>query len=317
MRARHLRTSDHTIVPNPGGAFKFSVDVAGMELPNWTVERPALHTLEIDTTNQAGLVGQELDCRFGLRKFTVNAEQFLLNAQPIQIRGLLNWGYAPPSIAPSVDQAWMRKEIEFAKARGFNLMKFCLWIPPKRYLELCDEMGMLAWIEYPTWHPQLTPEFLPQLKQEYDEFFVHVRPHPSVVLHSLTCETGPSADLEVLTELYNRCKLAIPGAVVEDDSSWISWNRVHDFYDDHPYGNNHTWVETVSGLRDFIAQRQAKPLILGEAIAADTWWSGDEPSNLPAHLQPWSLDSNRQWAEDIAQPLAPRPIDQTDSSAIT
>jgi hypothetical protein len=32
----------------------------------------------------------------------------------------------------------------------------------------------------------------------------------------------------------------IPGALVEDDSSWIGWNRMHDFYDDHPYGNNHT-----------------------------------------------------------------------------
>ena len=62
----------------------------------------------------------------------------------------------------------------------------------------------------------------------------------------------------------------LPGAIVEDDSSWIEWNRVTDFYDDHPYGNNHTWVKTLHRLRDYKALG-VKPLVLGEAIAADTW----------------------------------------------
>jgi hypothetical protein len=64
----------------------------------------------------------------------------------------------------------------------------------------------------------------------------------------------------------------IPGCLVEDDSSWIGWNRVMDFYDDHPYGNNHTWVATLKGFRDFIAQKKRTlPLVLGEAMAADSW----------------------------------------------
>ncbi len=62
----------------------------------------------------------------------------------------------------------MRSELEFIKARGFNTMKFCLWIPPREYLDLCDELGVLAWVEYPTWHPKLTQEFLPQLMKEYE-----------------------------------------------------------------------------------------------------------------------------------------------------
>ena len=59
--------------------------------------------------------------------------------------------------------------------------------------------------------------------------------------------------------------------MVEDDSSWIGWNRVHDFYDDHPYGNNHTWVKTLQGFNEYILAHGLKPLVLGEAIAADTW----------------------------------------------
>lgn len=69
-------------------------------------------------------------------------------------------------------------------------MKFCLFVPPKKYLELCDELGMLAWVEYPTWHPKLDEKHLAELRQEYAEFFAFDCNHPSVILRSLTCETG-------------------------------------------------------------------------------------------------------------------------------
>lgn len=209
--------------------------------------------------------------RTGFRRYETRDHQLLLNGQPVVIQGVLNWGYTPYSLAPTLDEHVMRAELEAARRMGANLMKFCLWIPPRRYLELADEMGMLTWIEYPTWHAQLVPANLLELSREYTEFTDYDRNHPSVILRSLTCETGPSADLTVIRHLYDLVHRQVPGAIVEDDSSWISWNRISDIWDDHPYGNNHTWVETLSRLRAFIAEREAKPLILGEAIAADTW----------------------------------------------
>jgi hypothetical protein len=285
-----------TTVPIINSVIKFNM--ADYLVTNWSPDNPHLEKFKvsvIDQTNREQKTVSSVVHQIAYRSVKANNDQILLNGKPIQVRGLLNWGYAPPSVAPSLDEKFMRREIQFAKDRGFNLMKFCLWIPPKRYLELCDEMGMLAWIEYPTWHAKLTPEHLDDLRREYDEFFCYVRPHPSVILHSLTCETGPSADLKVIQELYDLCKKRIPGSIVEDDSSWISWNRVHDFYDDHPYGNNHTWVATLDRLKKHIAQRQAKPLILGEAIAADTWLNPLEYARAktkpPKHVQPWSLQA--------------------------
>ncbi len=284
-------------------AFENVVLTGTLEVPfplqKWSPEDPQRYLLRIDSgSDQASL-------EFAAREFAVSENAFLLNGQPYGIRGILNWGYAPPSVAPSLDEKWMRQEISFAKERGFNLMKFCLWIPPKRYLELCDEMGMLAWIEYPTWHPQLDQKHLEELRREYAEFFEFDRNHAAVVLRSLTCETGPSADLEVIRSLYEQCKAAIPGAIVEDDSSWISWNRIHDFYDDHPYGNNHTWVATLNGLKKYIAEHSPKPLALGEAIAADTWTvpNGDNEiasEKSPAH-GPWAAADNQRWQKMISK----------------
>ncbi len=272
----------------------------------WSLDKPDLNEIRvavIDLSDRRRATISNFYTKTSHREFKTRGKQFLLNGKPIQIRGLLNWGYAPPSNAPTLDRNFMRREIQFAKDRGFNLMKFCLWIPPKDYLDLCDEMGMLAWVEYPTWHPKFTPEKLGELKAEYAEFFHYVRPHPSVVLHSLTCETGPSADLKVIQQLYDLCKKENPGAVVEDDSSWIGWNRIHDFYDDHPYGNNHTWVATLARLKKHIADRKTKPLILGEAIAADTWF---DPTKMLSkfgmrqpHWAPGFLHDNARWGKEI------------------
>lgn len=227
-----------------------------------------------------------------VRHVETKGREIYLNGAPVILRGVLNWGYAPPRLCPSHEEDWMRRELEFAKERGFNMMKFCLWVPPKRYLELCDELGILAWMEYPTWHPKLTKEFRDALVGEYEEFFAYDRNHPSVVLRSLTCETGHSADIEVVRELYDRAHQAIPGAIVEDDSSWIGWHRVHDIYDDHPYGNNHTWKQALQRLEEHIAQRDPKPLVLGEAIAADTWFT--QPDSMAGPIPPHQLLSAGQ-----------------------
>lgn len=245
----------------------------------WSPQEPFLYELDVRVVEKS--TREELDTwstKAAIRHVRTDGRKLLLNGKPLAVRGLLNWGYAPPRLSPTLDEAWMRDELEQAKLRGFNLMKICLWVPPQRYLELADEMGMLIWMEYPTWHPDFSEKKLLDLKQEFREFFHYDRNHPSVLVRSLTCETGPGADLKVIQELYDLAHREVPGAVVEDDSSWIQWNRVSDFYDDHPYGNNHTWRQKLGELDRYISDREAKPLLLGEAIAADTWVTADELS---------------------------------------
>lgn len=238
----------------------------------WDCDSPWLYDvqLEIIRGDDQTVISRE-NFRTGIRSIATQRHQLLLNGKPINVRGLLNWGYSPPSTAPTLDRQKMLDELLVARRMNSNLMKFCLYVPPQGYLEMCDALGVLAWMEYPTWHAQLTPPNLDALSDEYREFTWYDRNHPSVVLRSLTCETGSSADLEVIRSLYNLVHQQVPNCVVEDDSSWISWNRVSDFWDDHPYGNNHTWVATLERLKDHIRENGAKPLILGEAIAADTW----------------------------------------------
>ncbi len=283
-------------------------------IPNakaWSPESPHLYEVELTRGDDRVVV------RTAFRTIEATGHQLRLNGQPLVVRGVLNWGHEPPRLAPNGPPDVWRKEIAFAKSYGFNLMKFCLWLPPKAYLDLCDEMGLLAWVEYPTWHPKLDAKHRAELAKEFAEFFAYDRNHPCVVLRSLTCETGPSADIAVVRGLYDLAKAMIPGCVVEDDSSWIEWNRVHDFYDDHPYGNNHAWPATLKRLTGYIAQRAAKPLVLGEAIAADTWVDPESPAvnALPKWARPGFLDGNRKWLARMRELYGPGGLDRLDADS--
>ena len=111
--------------------------------------------------------------------------------------------------------------------------------------------------------------------------------------------------MPVIQSLYDLAKATIPGALVEDDSSWIGWNRVNDFYDDHPYGNNQTWVKTLQGFNEYILAHGVKPLLLGEAIAADTWIDREGIVTGLGRERPWwapgPLDEIPRWLERIGQ----------------
>jgi len=300
VRAR-LQGARDWMVLSPGAVRSGDTLICRAPMPDarpWSPAEPHLYDIEVALP---GSNGDLVSTRVGFRTVEVFGQQLRLNGKPLQIRGLLNWGYSPPLVAPNPGEAAWRRELEFARSCGFDLMKFCLWVPPKRYLELADEMGMLTWMEYPTWHPTLTAEFLEPLRREFAEFFGYDRNHPSIVLRSLTCETGSSADTKVIQSLYDLAKATIPGAIVEDDSSWIGWNRVHDFYDDHPYGNNHTWVSTLQGFNQYILAHGLKPLVLGEAICADTWIDRQAILKHLGGERPWwapgPLDEVPRWLE--------------------
>lgn len=274
--------------------------VAGFE--PWDVGTPALYDVTLHLV-RAGAEVDVLHRRVAFRSLRAEGRRLLLNGRPLSVRGVLEWGCFPPSLAPDRDPQTFRREVAEARARGFNLVKFCLWVPPSSLLDVLDEEGMLGWQEYPTWHPSFSAETRDALFAEFEEFYARDRNHPCLALRSLTCETGPSAPLDAITELYQRAKRAIPGALVEDDSSWIAWNRVHDFYDDHPYGNNDVWPDVLRGFDRFIqgrGKREAKPMLLGEAIAADTWLDRSLLAGLPERAAPRFAPAQARWEEKVA-----------------
>jgi len=276
------------------GGFHEPWRIEGIE--PWRPGAPRLYTLRIALVER----GREVDVlerRVGFRSLRADGTRVLWNGEPFQLRGVLHWGYAPPSLCPPSDPAHWRPQLEHFASLGFNTVKCCLWMPPRGFYELCDELGLAVWQEYPTWHPKMDQAHKRELLREYREFFALDKCHPSVAFRSITCETGHGADLDVVKTLFDACKTEVPDTLVVDDSSWIGWQRVTDFWDEHPYGNNSWFPGRLAEFRKHIEQHGAKPLLLGECLAADTWV--DREAWLRTHgtselwWRPWCWDAQR------------------------
>ncbi len=201
------------------------------------------------------------------QRSSVDGTRLLVDGRPFRVRGILHWGYYPELGNPWPNEAQIRKEINELQSFGFNLIKFCLWIPPRRYYELCDQLGMLAWQEYPVWNKPLRrwgPEDR-ELLEEFAEFFRNDAPYASVILRTLTCEND-NVDPDLGRELVDLARREIPGCVVLDNSGWLCSERAGDFHDEHPYVHNAHWKYYGARMRP----KLRKPLLLGETIVAST-----------------------------------------------
>jgi hypothetical protein len=102
----------------------------------------------------------------------------LLNGEPVYLRGALHWGYYPERIVPRPSREEIRRELTELRAMGCNAVKFCLWVPRAEYFDLCDETGMLAWLELPLWLPRATAELEPRMRREYPRIVERAAEHP-------------------------------------------------------------------------------------------------------------------------------------------
>lgn len=197
----------------------------------------------------------------------VQGSRILHRGKPLLLRGVLHWGYYPEIGAPAPGEPQIRREIAWLRESGFNMVKFCLFVPPERYLDLCDEAGVWVWQEYPIWNRPLRGE---TLAAELEELLVRDSRHPSVIVRTFTCENH-RVDPGLVRRLCTRARELAPGALVLGNSSWLYSEKGGDFFDEHPYLHNAEWRFYGERMRHALRDLSPSPLLLGETMAVDTW----------------------------------------------
>lgn len=240
------------------------VPVSG--LAPWSPEEPRLHRLELDLLDASGRLSDTEMRTFGRRTLRARGRSLLLNGRPLLLRGILHWGCYPEVGAPDPEPAALEAELTRWKSLGFNSVKCCLFIPPRRFLEMCDRLGILVWQEYPLWLKPLEGE---GLVREYEDFFFKDQAHPCVVVRSLTCEND-AVDPGTRSRIMDIARRVLPGELLLDNSAWLALEGDGDFYDEHPYLHNAQWPWYLARTARTLGQLPERPLLLGETMAADT-----------------------------------------------
>ncbi|MFQ3667989.1 MAG: glycoside hydrolase family 2 TIM barrel-domain containing protein, partial [Fimbriimonadaceae bacterium] len=226
-------------------------------------------------------------------RVAVRGSQILVDGKPFYVRGALTWGWYPEVGHTNPDEETVRRELETARAMGFNLIKFCLWIPSHRYLEIMREEGMEAWVELPLWDPSPNPEDQEAIFAEMEAIVRQYRRHPNIIVWTCGCELSTTTPADYRRRLVEMVQRETGCPLVKDNSGGAEMyggdlREFGTFQDFHPYCDLHFYRPVFESLRN--GPRPDRPILFGEFNDADChrdlprlkadspFWASPDPS---------------------------------------
>jgi len=209
------------------GENDISLTYSGL-LDEWTPETPKCYTMVIDLLDTVGYVNSSYRQTIGLREFEVKDKQFYLNGIHYPVRGgsvvWHRWVRDENSREINYDVEWYGKNVTSPiKDRGGNYLRFHLGVPPERFLDLCDRVGLVVQYEWSFFHGM--PASYESLVEQYARWLDLASKHPSIVLFHPYNETSPE-ELERVWRALNRLCPEYPDMVLAERDV----NHIHRYW---------------------------------------------------------------------------------------
>lgn len=277
------------VAPAGDGLLGWSFPVPDPRL--WSPEQPSLYRCSATLRSAAG--DSEQVCRFGLRWFEFEERgPFRLNGERLLLRGT-HRHEDHAGVGAALTDAMMAAEIAQMKAMGVNFLRLGHYQQSCRFLDLCDEHGILVWEEIPWCRGGLGGRaYRDQARRMLTALVEQHGNHPSVIVWGLGNELDwpgdfPEFDREAirafLRELHDlchrldgtrptalrRCEFCRDIVDVYSPSIWAGWYR--GVYTDYRAVTEH---EVARGGRFLHVE-----------------WGGDSHAGRHAEAPPPSLDS--------------------------
>ncbi|MCK7494883.1 MAG: hypothetical protein MZW92_30040 [Comamonadaceae bacterium] len=116
-----------------------------------------------------------------LRSVTILRDRFMLNGRPYTLRMVLDQGYWPDTLMTAPGDEGLRRDVELAKAMGFNGVRKHQKIEDPRYLYWADRLGLLVWEEMPSAY-RFTRTAIRRTVREWTEAIERDYSHPCVIV---------------------------------------------------------------------------------------------------------------------------------------
>ncbi|MCQ2353137.1 MAG: hypothetical protein MJ033_06635 [Victivallaceae bacterium] len=160
-----------------GGKVEFDAQLADKTI--WSCENPALHTLEISCG------GDTLVERFGLRVVKAEKGKIFLNGKAVKLFGF-NRHESHPEFGAAQPLELILEDLDTLKDLGANFIRGSHYPQDQRFLDLCDERGLLVWEETIGWGDTIKEQsdaHFVALQKEQQQLMVKASfNHPCVIL---------------------------------------------------------------------------------------------------------------------------------------
>jgi hypothetical protein len=158
----------------------------------WDLDTPYLYRLTANI-EIAGEGSHEETTNFGFRDFRIVNGYFRLNDRRVFVRSTHTGNHTPFSIniPPPGFPDLLRRDLFYAKASGFNTIRFISGVAHPYQLDLCDQLGLLVYQEpRGAWLLKDSPQMKARYEISLREMIVRDRNHPSMVMYGMLNETA-------------------------------------------------------------------------------------------------------------------------------
>ena len=186
----------------PEGESGLALELSFSDVKTWSPETPVLYTAEAQLKRDGEAFDDLID-RFGFREITIRDGRILLNGTPLRIRGVCRHEDHPHFGCALPFEAMMHDLMQI-RDLGANSVRTAHYPNDERFLDLCDELGILVWEENHARGLSLeqmqNPNFERQAEEVTREMVLNHYNHPSVYIWGILNECA--SDSEYGKECY-------------------------------------------------------------------------------------------------------------------
>ena len=179
------------------GVAKYQLRVKNVR--KWSAETPNLYTLVVSPIQNGGmyLPYEIVQVKVGFRKVEIKNKQFLVNGQPVLLKGA-DRHEMDPDEGYNVSEQRMIQDIMMMKRMNINAVRTCHYPDDPRWYDLCDKYGLYVVAEanqeshgfgYGDDAAAKKPEFAKQIMERNQHNVSMFFNHPSIITWSLGNET--------------------------------------------------------------------------------------------------------------------------------
>jgi hypothetical protein len=174
---------------------KGQLQVEGPRL--WGLDEPYLYRVTARLTATGGgaeAATDEDSVRCGFRDFRIVDGYFELNGKRIFLRSTHTGNHVPIGQVVPLDNDFLRRDLVYLKASGFNTARFISGMAYAEQLDLCDELGLMVYEEcLAGWLLGESPQMRERFDRSVREMILRDRNHPSLTIWGLLNETKDGA----------------------------------------------------------------------------------------------------------------------------